>query len=158
VAAGGALAAIIYNSSTGGPFTLDGQTVGAAHACPPCFVNQADGADLTARVAGQPRAFRPRSILPARTAFANPHGPHQLFTTAAAPNIGSAMKPDIVAVGEEIVTAAQNSFPSGECYDAIGLFIDNGGEPDFSTPLAAGAVAVLKAARRDSPWRNTVRS
>ena len=54
------------------------------------------------------------------------------------------MKPDMVAVGEEIVTAAQNSFPSGESYNSSG-FINTAGT-SFSTPLAAGAAAVLKAA------------
>jgi subtilisin family serine protease len=61
------------------------------------------------------------------------------------PSVGSALKPDLVAVGEEIVTGAQNSFSDGESYSASG-FIDTAGT-SFSTPLAAGAAAVLKAAR-----------
>jgi len=32
------------------------------------------------------------------------------------------MKPDLVAVGEEIVTAAQNSFPSGRILRPVGLY------------------------------------
>jgi len=64
VAAGGALAAIIYNNGTASPFTLYGQTVGAA-TLPAMFVNQADGADLAARVAASPG-------LPATLDFAAP--------------------------------------------------------------------------------------
>ena len=61
------------------------------------------------------------------------------------PSVGSALKPDLAAVGEEIVTGAQNSYTSGESYSASG-FIDTAGT-SFSTPLAAGAAAVLKGAR-----------
>jgi subtilisin family serine protease len=141
VAAGGALAAIIYNNGTASPFALSSQTVGAA-TLPAMFVNQADGADLTARVAASPGLqatldFAGETAVPARTDLTS--------FTSRGPNIGSAMKPDIVAVGEEIVTAAQDSFPSGESYDPSG-FIDTAGT-SFSTPLAAGAAAVLKAAR-----------
>lgn len=141
VAAGGALAAIIYNSATGSPFSLSGQTVGAA-TLPAMFVNQADGADLIARVAASPGLqatldFAGETEFPARTDLTD--------FTSRGPNIGSAMKPDIVAVGEEIVTAAQDSFPSGESYDPSG-FIDTAGT-SFATPLTAGAAAVLKAAR-----------
>jgi hypothetical protein len=59
--------------------------------------------------------------------------------------VGSALKPDLAAVGEEIVTGAQNSYTSGESYSASG-FIDTNGT-SFSTPLVAGAAAVLKGAR-----------
>jgi subtilisin family serine protease len=141
VAAGGALAAIVYNNGTTSLFTFNGQTVGAA-TLPAMFVNQADGADLTARTAASPGLqatldFNGETAFAARTDLTS--------FTSRGPNIGSAMKPDIVAVGEEIVTAAQNSFPSGESYDPSG-FIDTAGT-SFSAPLAAGAAAVLKAAR-----------
>jgi hypothetical protein len=59
--------------------------------------------------------------------------------------VGSALKPDLAAVGEEIVTGAQNSYTSGESYSVSG-FIDTAGT-SFSAPLAAGAAAVLKGAR-----------
>jgi hypothetical protein len=141
VAAGGALAAIIYNNGATSLFVMDGQTVGAA-TLPAMFVNQADGADLTARVAASP-GLQATLDFAGETPFAA--RPDLTSFTSRGPNIGSAMKPDMVAVGEEIVTAAQDSFPSGESYDASG-FIDTAGT-SFSTPLAAGAAAVLKAAR-----------
>jgi len=55
------------------------------------------------------------------------------------------MKPDIVAVGEEIVTAAQDSFPSGQSWDPSG-FIDSAGTKFFDSADGRRA-AVLKAAR-----------
>jgi minor extracellular serine protease Vpr len=67
------------------------------------------------------------------------------FFSSRGPSVGSALKPDLAAVGEEIVTGAQNSYSSGESYSPSG-FIDTAGT-SFSTPLAAGAAAVLKAAR-----------
>jgi subtilisin family serine protease len=108
VAAGGALAAIIYNNGTTSPFALYGQTVGAA-TLPAMFVNQADGADLAARVAASPGLeatldFSDATAFPARTDLTG--------FTSRGPNIGSAMKPDIVAVGEEIVTAARAANPT----------------------------------------------
>ena len=141
VAAGGALAAVIYNNGTASPFALNSQTVGVA-TLPAMFVNQADGADLIARAAASPGPqatldFAGETEFPVRTDLTD--------FTSRGPNIGSAMKPDIVAVGEEIVTAAQDSFPSGQSWDPSG-FIDTAGT-SFSTPLTAGAAAVLKAAR-----------
>ena len=67
------------------------------------------------------------------------------FFSSRGPSVGSALKPDLAAVGEEIVTGAQNSYTSGESYSASG-FIDTDGT-SFSTPLVAGAAAVLKGAR-----------
>ncbi len=141
VAAGGALAAIVYNNPGGASFQTILASVGAA-TLPAMFVDQSQGADLQAQVAANPGVsvamdFTGAQPFPARTDLT-------IFTSRG-PSLGSAMKPDMVAVGEEIVTGAQNSFSSGESYSASG-FIDTAGT-SFSAPLAAGAAAVLKAAR-----------
>jgi subtilisin family serine protease len=141
VAAGGALAIIVYNSPTGNTFSSGSVSVGTA-TLPALFVNQADGADLKARAAQNSGLqvaldFSGASAFPARTDIS--------FFSSRGPSVGSALKPDMVAVGEEIVTGAQNSNSSGESYSASG-FIDTAGT-SFSSPLAAGAAAVLKGAR-----------
>jgi subtilisin family serine protease len=142
VAAGGGVAAIIYNNpGATTTFQTGGELVGAA-TLPTLFMNLADGSDLKARVAASPSllvtlgfsqaaGFAQRSDL---TSF-----------SSRGPSVGSALKPDLVAVGQDIVTAAQTSFPSGAEYDPSG-FMDLAGT-SYSAPLTAGAAAILKAAR-----------
>ena len=61
------------------------------------------------------------------------------------PGPDGSIRPDVLAVGEEIVTAAQRTNSSGELYDPSGFTLTNG--TSFSSPLVAGAYAVLKAGR-----------
>ena len=142
VAAGGALAIIVYNNPGGNTFSRsNGASVGTS-TLPAMFVNQSEGADLKARVAQDSGVqvaldFRGVTAFAARTDVSS--------FSSRGPSVGSALKPDLAAVGEEIVTGAQNSYTSGESYSASG-FIDTAGT-SFSTPLAAGAAAVLKGAR-----------
>ena len=109
---------------------------------PALFVNQTEGLDLKARVAQNPGLqvamdFVGVTAFPARTDLSD--------FSSRGPSVGSALKPDLAAVGEEIVTGAQNTYTSGNSYSPSG-FIDTAGT-SFSTPLTAGAAAVLKAAR-----------
>jgi subtilisin family serine protease len=61
------------------------------------------------------------------------------------PNPDGAIKPDLVAVGANIYTAAEKIDPSGDLYDSSGYGVFDG--TSFSTPLVSGAVALVKAAR-----------
>jgi hypothetical protein len=141
-AAGGALAIIVYNNPGGNIFSRsNGASVGTA-TLPAMFVNQSEGADLKARVA-QDSGLQVALDFPGVTAFAARTDVSSF--SSRGPSLGSALKPDLAAVGEEIVTGAQNSYTSGESYSASG-FIDTAGT-SFSTPLVAGAAAVLKGAR-----------
>ncbi|MEO8371417.1 MAG: S8 family serine peptidase [Candidatus Solibacter sp.] len=140
-ASGGAAAIIVYNSATGNTFSTHSASVGSA-TLPALFVNQNEGAALKARAAADDGAqvsldFSGVTGFAARTDISD--------FSSRGPSVGSALKPDLVAVGEEIVTGAQNSYSSGESYSATG-FIDTAGT-SFSSPLAAGAAAVLKGAR-----------
>src|SRR5450432_660933 len=141
VAAGGAAAAIVYNSATGASFQTILASVGTA-TLPAMFVDPSQGADLKAQLAANPGVSAALDFTGA-TAFAA--RPDLTGFSSRGPSIGSAMKPDLVAVGEEIVTGAQNSFSSGESYSPSGFIVTAG--TSFSAPLAAGAAAVLKAAR-----------
>ncbi len=138
---GGAAAIIVYNSATGNTFSNHSATVGTA-TLPALFVNQSEGAALKARAAADDGAqvsldFSGVTAFAARTDISD--------FSSRGPSVGSAPKPDLVAVGEEIVTGAQNSYSSGASYSPTG-FIDTAGT-SFSSPLAAGAAAVLKGAR-----------
>jgi minor extracellular serine protease Vpr len=140
-AAGGAVAAVIYNNGTTQPFGFGFQDVRAA-TLPTLFMSQADGQALLAQLGANPGLpvsldFTISSQFPIRTDLA-------VFSSRG-PNLAAALKPDLVAVGDNIVTAAQYTYPDGGSYDPSG-FIDTGGT-SFSSPLVAGSAAVLKAAR-----------
>ena len=61
------------------------------------------------------------------------------------PGADGSIRPDVVAIGEELLTAAQKNNPNGELYDPSGYTVQNG--TSFASPLVAGAYAVLKAGR-----------
>ncbi len=141
VTAGGAIAVLIYNSGTTNLFQSGGQSVGAA-TLPVLFMGQADGIDLKSRIAAA-------AGLPVTLDFSQVVGfsqePDLSAFSSRGPSLGSALKPDLVAVGQNIVTGAQNSFPAGELYNASGFAEVQG--TSFSAPLTAGAAAILMSAR-----------
>ncbi len=141
VAAGGAAGILIYNVDGGAPFSYAGQLVGAA-TLPTLFITQGTGADLKQRVAHNPAVQVTMDFVNA-TAFAA--RTDVTAFSSRGPNLGSALKPDLVAVGDEFVTATERSYPQGELYSPDGLI--NTAGTSFSAPLAAGAAALLKAAR-----------
>lgn len=65
--------------------------------------------------------------------------------SAAGPNVDSGIKPDVMAVGSDIYVATQTLDSAGEMYDPSGFVLVDG--TSFSTPLVAGAAALLKSAR-----------
>src|SRR6185295_5865797 len=62
------------------------------------------------------------------------------------PNVDLAIKPDVVAVGNNLYLATQKTNPFGALYDASG-YLANGPGTSLSSPLVAGAAAVVKSAR-----------
>lgn len=137
VAAGGAVGVIVYNNVPG----TQPMNVGAA-TLPAVSISQADGLDLKSRLAAD-------STLQASLEFggltAFPVRPDLSTFSSRGPNVGSALKPDLVAVGEALVTGAQSTYPNGELYDPTG-YVDIAGT-SYSAPLTAGAAAILKGAR-----------
>ncbi len=61
------------------------------------------------------------------------------------PSVDMGIKPDLVAVGTDVSTAAQSKFPDGEVFAKSGYGVING--TSFSSPAMAGAMAVVKGAR-----------
>ena len=61
------------------------------------------------------------------------------------PTLGSgSIKPDLLAVGTEMYMATESSDPLGDLYDPTGYIVSQG--TSFSTPMVAGAVALVKQA------------
>ncbi|MCX6622920.1 MAG: S8 family serine peptidase [Acidobacteria bacterium] len=65
--------------------------------------------------------------------------------SSAGPNVDYAIKPEIVAAGSDMYVATQSLDPYGDMYNASGYMLVNG--TSFSTPMVAGAAALLKSAR-----------
>ena len=64
--------------------------------------------------------------------------------SGAGPGVEASIKPDMVAVGAEIYVATQKFDPNGDMYDPSGFILVDG--TSFSTPMVAGAAALLKSA------------
>jgi minor extracellular serine protease Vpr len=140
-AAAGAAAIVIYNNSDTDLFRSGGQTLGAA-TLPTFFLSRGDGTDLKAHLAAGKDMM---TTLDFSGAVPFPTRTDLTVFSSRGPALGSALKPDLVAVGDEMVTGTQRSFSDGEAYDPSGYIVAAG--TSFSAPLAAGSSAVLRAAR-----------
>jgi hypothetical protein len=65
--------------------------------------------------------------------------------SSSGPSVDLSIKPDLLAVGENIYVAAETNDPTGELYNLQGYVVSQG--TSYSAPLVSGAAAVLKAAR-----------
>jgi len=65
--------------------------------------------------------------------------------SSSGPSVDLSIKPDLLAVGENIYVAAETNDPTGELYNAQGYVVSQG--TSYSAPLVSGAAALLKAAR-----------
>ncbi len=136
----GATAAVIYSDEARADdfFTMD---VGTA-TLPAVFIKYADGAHLLEQLGGGSTvnvlldlAIKAREADPSRLASFSSKGP--------VPGVG--IKPDALAVGTNVHTAAQTNYSAGDVYSSTGYAVISG--TSFSSPVTAGMVAVLKSAR-----------
>jgi subtilisin family serine protease len=134
----GAIAAVVYTDETRpDPISM---AVGAAR-LPASMVSYEDGTRLKQRIATGPATVTLQFTLGAVAV----NSQRLADFSGTGPSIDFSIKPDLVAVGTNVYTAAQRLDSSGEIYDTTGFAIEQG--TSFSAPLVAGAVAVLKAAR-----------
>lgn len=139
-AAAGATAVVVY-SDEARPTDFISMAVGTAQ-LPSVFIRYADGLKLKEQLrnsTGLPvlvdLALSPREADPNRLARFSSKGPIS----------GVPVKPDLLAVGTNVYTAAQTVDPNGKVYSANGYVLIDG--TSFSSPIAAGIVAILKSAR-----------
>lgn len=137
----GAEAAIIYNSATADfpdlPFTPD---VDADPTIPALTISRPDGLRIKAEAAEE------EEYQVVVRFGGTPNNPFQLAGfSSLGPSVDLKIKPDLVATGASVFTAAQTGFPGSSLYSAQGYTTTQG--TSFSAPAVAGAAAVLMAAR-----------
>jgi subtilisin family serine protease len=134
--AAGAVAAVVYDNVPNEPLVT---MAAGGVALPANFVSQQDGAALVRLAAGGPQC----NLKFALPQFVDPSGLASF--SAAGPTPDVTIKPDLVAVGTNIYTAAESILSSGDLYDPTGFTLAQG--TSFSAPIVAGAAALVKQAR-----------
>jgi minor extracellular serine protease Vpr len=139
VVAGGAVGALVYtDQARPDAITMDVGT----QTLPAMMVSYADGISIKNHLAAHSSEtatldfnLQPFSVDPDKLAD----------FTAKGPNVDGSIKPDMVAVGMYVYTAAQKFDSKGDMYDASGYSLVDG--TSFSSPIVAGGAALLKEAR-----------
>ena len=133
----GAVAALVYTyPSSPAAFVMG---VGAA-TLPAEMVSSQDGLTIKTLAATPVQATMSFTLTPAAI------DPNSIAPfSSSGPSVDLSIKPDLLAVGENIYVAAETNDPTGELYNAQGYVVSQG--TSYSAPLVSGAAAVLKAAR-----------
>jgi minor extracellular serine protease Vpr len=137
-ASAGAIAAVIYNNVASGLAQMSG--LGSA-TIPAVMISESDGTALKSYIDANPAAAQV-AIDNSQTLQPVPATPRVVSSfSSVGPGTDFSIKPDLVAVGENVYSAAlKNS--SGLLYDPSGFTISQG--TSFSTPMVAGAAAALR--------------
>ena len=136
-AAAGAIAGLIYTS----PDRAADRFAEGSATIPAQMVTNGDGVTIKNALAKQSLSatldftMYPASVNPNQIADFSSRGP----------GVDFAIKPDLVAVGEDIYTAAQSFDPLGDVYDPSGFALIDG--TSFSAPITSGSAAVVKSFR-----------
>lgn len=135
----GAVAAVVYAAQDApDPF---GMNVGAA-TLPAEMISYDAGQAIRNALAEQGEVWGTVSF----TLGPVPITPNRLTDfTAAGPNVDFGIKPDLMAMGSDIYTGTQSLDSYGDMYSSTGFISVDG--TSFSTPMVAGAAALLKSAR-----------
>ncbi len=136
----GAIAAVIYSDAArAGDFLTPG--AGTA-TLPSVFIMYAEGIKLREKLRNS-EGLDVTLELGLKAREANPD--RLAGFSSVGPISGVPIKPDLLAVGTNVYTAAQSNFATGDVYSTNGYVLIDG--TSFSSPITAGLAAVLKAAR-----------
>ncbi|MCX6596212.1 MAG: S8 family serine peptidase [Acidobacteria bacterium] len=137
-AAAGATAALIYTTPTSprpASFTIQSAKL------PTIMIGNAEGVAIKASLAQGTQSARlafngePVDTESRQVASFSSRGPSQYLT----------IKPEVIAVGQAVYTAAGTADNTSRSYNASGYILTNG--TSFSSPIVAGAVATLRGGR-----------
>jgi len=133
----GAVAALVYTY----PSSPDAIVMGVGNATLPAeMVSSQDGLTIKQLARSAVAATMSFTLTPAAV------DPNSIAGfSSLGPSVDLSIKPDMLAVGENVYTAAETTNSSGQVYNAQGYVIEDG--TSYSAPLVTGAAAVLKAAR-----------
>ncbi|HYK88717.1 MAG TPA: S8 family serine peptidase [Acidobacteriota bacterium] len=139
-AAAGAVAVIIYNNEpTGGISPMSGLT---GTSIPAVMISNGGGLALKQFVAANTGSVQVQ-IGSSQVLAATPETSRVVSSfSSAGPGTDFTIKPDLVAVGENVYSAAQSSNQNGGLFDASGFTLSQG--TSFSSPMVAGTAAALK--------------
>jgi minor extracellular serine protease Vpr len=135
-AAAGAVAVIVYNNVSPGLVSMDGLS---SVSIPAVAISQSDGATLKQYV--DSHSGTQVSIGSSITLQSVPTARIVSNFSSVGPNMDFTIKPDMVAVGENVYSAVPKS-TSATLYDPTGYAVASG--TSFSTPMVAGAAAALR--------------
>jgi subtilisin family serine protease len=139
VAAAGAVGVLVYTDQAS-PTAITMEV--GTETLPAMMVSYSDGISIKQQLAGKAKVTATLNF----TLQAFSVNPDQLADfSAEGPNVDGSIKPDLVAVGMYVYTAAETTDSQGELYNAQGYVFADG--TSYSSPIVAGAVALLKAAR-----------
>jgi hypothetical protein len=134
----GAIAAIVYNNVTGAPIPMGGLD---SAVIPAVMIANASGLDLKAFMAANP--LTTISISPSSQILPVAASPGIVADSSSRGPAGDAgLKPDLVAVGEDVYSATQSIFTGSDMWDASHFVVSQG--TSFSTAMVSGAAAAIK--------------
>jgi hypothetical protein len=137
--AAGAIAVIIYNNDASSPFLMSGLS---SSTIPAVMIYQADGLVLKQYIDANPDSAKV-AINNAQT-LETVSIPSRVVSSwsSVGPGTDFNIKPDMVAVGENVYSATEKTSSTGDMYDSSGFTTGSG--TSFSTPMVAGAAAALQ--------------
>lgn len=138
--AAGAIAAFVYDNVAEPLFTFSPSGFSLA-TIPAVFLDNATGLQLISYLTAHPLASALLDPTPLEIQTST-YNTIASFSSRGPSTGDSAIKPDVSAVGTNMFMAAQTYDPLGELYSATGYFVADG--TSFSTPLTAGAAALVK--------------
>ena len=137
--AAGAVGVILYQNNSISISPISGLS---ATSIPSVIISNTDGAALKSFIDANPD--HPGTLDPGLLENYNPALANLLpsFSSLGPTTGDSSIKPDLVAVGTDMYMATESSDPLGDLYSPDGYLAASG--TSFSTPLVAGAAALVK--------------
>src|SRR5579884_2408932 len=134
----GAIGVVFYDDQNETPIIPSGLT---NTSIPSVIISNSDGLGLKAYVDSHPGA--PATIDPSIREAPNPQEGQVIAFSSRGPVLGAAagLKPDVLAVGDNVFMAAQSYDPNGELYSPTGYTVAGG--TSFATPMVGGAAALI---------------
>lgn len=136
--------AIVFYMSDASPVIAPGGLSGVA--IPATMISNASGTALASWAAANPTSQA--TIDPAGVEQNATPGQVTIFSSLGPTTGTAALKPDLLAIGENVYMAGQSYDFAGELYSSNGYVLADG--TSFSTPMVAGAAALVK--QRHPNW------